>query len=324
MASTERRTVVVFILAIGLDTALLGQEETTLRGHNGAIVSIAFSPDAKFLASGSADKTVKVWDLLKSKEHATFAGHVKGVACVSFSPDGKKLAAGSVDGRVLKLWDVVTGQELANWEGLSVAISPDGSNLASGGSNLDPSVRVRDIATGKLVTTLSGHSEAIMSLAFSADGQTLATASSDRTVRLWKVATGQLVSTLHHNGWAWSVAFSPDGKTIASAAGSPLKNDTGEVKVWNAETGAEVATLRHAKQVVSSVAFSPDGKKLATASWNNGDANKVVTLWNAETWLELAGVGGGPPVAFSPNGRTLAFADGQTVKLLDLAKVIPK
>jgi WD40 repeat protein len=108
------------IACLGLLLSPLSAQEPkllkTLTGQKGPANSVAFSPDGKTLASGSGDKTIKLWDVSTGKERITFEGHTLGVFSVAYSPDGKTLASGSRDG-TLKLWDVSTGKELATLKG---------------------------------------------------------------------------------------------------------------------------------------------------------------------------------------------------------------
>jgi len=148
---------------------------------------VSFSPDGQRLASASADKTVKLWDVVSGKELATLAGHKNYVRHVSFSPDGQRLASASLDSTV-KLWDVVSGKELATLAGHKgavhhVSFSPDGQRLAS--ASWDSTVKLWDVVSGKELATLAGHKNAVQHVSFSPDGQTLVSPSWDKTVKLW-------------------------------------------------------------------------------------------------------------------------------------------
>ena len=283
----------------------------TLEGHKQQVFSVAYSPDGKTLASGSNDKTIKLWDVKTGKERATFEGHTEGVQSVAYSPDGKTLASGGED-KTIKLWDIKTGKERATLEGhrawvKSVVYSPDGKTLASGSD--DRKIKLWDAKTGKKLATLRGHTESVLSLAYSPDGKTLASGSWDKTIKLWDAKTGKELATLKgHTDWGvWSVAFSPDGKTLASGSGDKT------IKLWDVKTGKELATLEGHIEEVSSVAFSPNGKRLASGGHD-------ITIWDVRTGKEQATLKGHKgdviSVAYSPDGTTLASAStDKTIKL---------
>jgi tetratricopeptide (TPR) repeat protein len=193
----------------------------TLKGHEGWVNSVGFSPDGKKLASGSGDQTIKIWDVTTGKVLNTLKGHEGSVWSVGFSPDGKQLASGSVD-NTIKIWDVTTGKVLNTLKGheswvRSVGFSPDGKKLASG--SVDNTIKIWDVTTGKVLNTLKGHESWVRSVGFSPDGQQLASGSDDKTIKIWDVTTGKVLNTLKgHESWVFSVGFSPDGKKLASGS----------------------------------------------------------------------------------------------------------
>ncbi|HEX7735546.1 MAG TPA: WD40 repeat domain-containing protein [Ktedonobacteraceae bacterium] len=161
--------------------------------------------------------------------------------------------------------------------------------------------------------TLTGHRDPVLSVAFSPDGQTLASGSWDNTIKLWNLATGKELRTFTgHRDPVLSVAFSPDGQTLASGG---LK----DIKLWNLATGKELRALTGHTNHVDSVAFSPDGQTLASGSWDN-----TIKLWNLATGKELrtltSHTGTVHSVAISPNGQTLVSGSGdKTIKVWDIA-----
>jgi WD40 repeat protein len=309
-----------------------GKERTRIEEVKG-IRSVAFSPDGKALATADYyDNTVKVRDPETGKARVILQQSRPNNA-VAFSPDGKTLAIAILENRA-ELWQINSGRHLHTLQGhedwvTHVAFSPDGAVLATGGR--DQTVRLWEASTGKQRMTLRGHTGTIECVAFSPDGKTLATACWDKTIKLWEVATGKERLTLEgHKFQALHVAFSPDSRVLASTSGeadSPITDTNekpGEIKLWDASTGKELASLTGHKRRVWSAVFSPDGKTLATSA-----EDETVKLWDLSTvrergakapaakeveelWADLASADA--PKAYQAVGK-LASAPAQAVPL---------
>lgn len=302
---------------------------TPLLGHKGAVYLTSFSPNGRFLATASYDRTVRLWDVSDRSRPKPLGkpltGHKSWVSSAVFSPDGNTLATASDDGTV-RLWNVrdpgdprPLGPPLTGHEGAIylVAFSPDGRTLASASD--DHTVRlwnVGDPSRPKAIGALTGHTAAVRSVAFRPDGRTLAAGGDDGTVRLWNVSDPRRPKPINkvltgHTGTVHSVAFSPDGRTLASGS----KDNA--IRLWN------VSDPRRAKSLgepltghtgaVWSVSFNPAGTMLAAAS-----ADSTASLWNvrdpahpSQVGEPLAGSSGEMyALGFSPDGRTLATGSG--------------
>ena len=289
----------------------------TFIGHASSVSSVVFSPDGRTLASGSYDKTIRLWNVQTGTHLRTLIGHTDRIYSVVFSPDGRTLASGSYD-KTIRLWNVQTGTHLRALTGhrgsvYSVVFSPDGAMMASGSG--DGTIRLWSAQTGIYLRTLTGHTAAVNSISFRSDGQMLASGSYDGVLRLWEIHTGRHIHKL--SGHISSVVFSPDGQTLAS--GSLDKT----IRLWDVDVGRHIRILIGHTRSVNSISFSSDGQTLAS-----GSADHTIRLWDVGTGKHhqtLTGYKGEVlSVVFSPDRRTLASgsSDG-TIRLWKLSTPRP-
>lgn len=247
---------------------------------------VGFSPDGKTVATENTKGGIDLFNvpggtLLRSLGEPSIENRSTAITSIAFSPDNQTFAAVREG---IELWNVSTGKKIKTMEfadsdePISLAFSPDGKTMAIGtGLEGDAffGVELRQVSSGKLLRSLSGHTASVQSVAFSPDGKTVASGSWDGTVRLWNVATGKLVRRLKSR-FQTSVAFSPDGKILASDDGSM-------VKLWDVRTGRELRTLKGHFDSISSITFSSNSKHLLSGSWDS-----IVKLWDVTSGKELA------------------------------------
>ncbi len=298
------------------------ESKSILHAHPGYITAIAFSPDSKLLASGSDDLVFRVWNTETAKVRESFiAGDTGWIRAAAFFADGVAFASTASTGADtgVHLWRTRGGtQALLTLQQGSVytatRFSPDGSILASV-DGLDDVILLWDSTTGERLATLEGHRHWIFALAFSLDGEMLASGGGDSAVLLWDIGSGQHLATLGKQDVTqgrrddvYALAFSPDGRTLASGGADGL------IQLWDTDTTQRLSTLSGHTYEVDALAFSPDGGTLASGG---GGWEGIILLWDATTFrtpdpqVSPISILKGhtrevEELTFSPDGRTLA------------------
>ncbi len=300
-----------------------------LIGHSDWIRSLAFSPDSKTILSSSNDKTVRLWDIETGHLLHLLTGHRERVKCVGISPDGQLLLSCSADSQV-RAWDrkllthkktgdshyivKASSRTITLVNALPVSPNPQRPIFATGAEH--GKVSIWNLETGQWQRTISAHSSPVLSLAFSADGQWLASGSQNHTIKLWDLNNSseqyRYVIGNAHLSQILSLAISTQHQTLVSGGADRT------IKLWDLATGEKRSPKHilegHAGQVWC-VAVSPDGSKIASAS-----ADFTVKLWDIQTGDLLqtftGHLGEVRAVAFSPDGKLLASGgDDLEIKL---------
>jgi len=255
----------------------------TLGGNYGNVYSIVYSPDGSRIAAGTEDSMVRVWDTASGRQISTISGNEYKVESIAFTPDGAHILTahrlGSEHapmGPTLRVWDVSFEPGIkmlvGHRSGVSaVAFSSNDRFLASASSD----VRIWETGSGSVFRVLAGHGP----IAFSPDGQYLASGWGEGSIRIWDYVRGDAIRTFRaHKGYVSAIAFSPDGTRLAS--GSQDKT----VKVWNVKVPGEPVTMV-LPGPVGSLVFSPNGHHLLSASGDQG--TPIVQVWDADSKLNF-------------------------------------
>jgi len=303
----------------------LGTILGTYYTHASWVLAVAWEPEGNRIASAGGDGVVRVWDADSTQTLLTYRGHawlfekvnwLPKIYTMAWSPEGLRLASAG-DGRKVYVWDATTGQTITEYEGHSgmlshmfaLAWSPDGKRIASACSTagLDKKVHVWNAKAGNAILHYDSSyglmpNFSVSSVAWSPQGDRIASTCGDKTIRLWDAATGQPISTFETSSdWVSMIAWSPDGRCLA------LANGNATAEVLDASTGRILLTYQGHHKGVRDIAWSPDGSRLATASndttvqiWDASNGTCLYTHGEHAAWTTS--------VAWSPDGTRIASA----------------
>jgi ribosome assembly protein 4 len=289
---------------------------STLPGHTDSILSVAFAPHGKLLASGSGDHTIRVWDVNTEMPKWTLRGHKDWILALAWSPDGKRLASGSKDAQI-RIWNPEDGNQIPkkplrghskwitalDWQPLHE--NPKCDRLVS--ASKDGTVKIWDTVFGNVIITMSGHSSCVTQVKWGASGL-IYSSSEDRTIKVWQAESGKLVRTLEgHGHWVNSIALSTDyvlrtgafkqngtlpednlqecankkiQQALLASGGNELllsSSDDLTCFLWEPENSKKpLARLTGHQRPINIARFSPDARTIATASFDNS-----VKLWKS-------------------------------------------
>jgi eukaryotic-like serine/threonine-protein kinase len=308
---------------------------TTYRGHAAAVNAIAWSPSDRHettyyrgqIASASDDGTVQIWDAMTGRKISTYRGHSGGVSAIAWSPDGKWIASASIDCTV-QVWSADSMRKVSYtrhsdkvtalaWSPTRLT-SPAGHGYLIASASADSTVQIWDATTGHRKFIYRNHVYPVHAVAWSPDGQHIASAGEDMAIQVWKVPTkdihtGKILLISHNSSnTILTLAWSPDGKHIASGGVDQV------VEVWEAATGSTICTYHKHQFTVSAVAWSPDGTRVASAGFD-----RTVQLWDATSGENTVTYPGHASwvyaVAWAENGQYIASASNDKTAQVWLA-----
>jgi tricorn protease-like protein len=309
---------ITFLFVMTLNLSFAQKLYKTYQGHQNKISDICFSPTSKSFATGSMDKTIKIWNLTSTEAVKTLSGHNGVVLSVNYSPDGKSIVSSAWDGSI-KIWDVATGtlvksiDNAHSFKSEYATYNKEGNTIVSAGID---SVKLWNASNFSLIKKFKAHKEDINFIRFSRDGKRFATCGWDKTIKLWSFPQCQLVKTFTGNMAAVNtVYFSSDDQFLISSS------DDGEINVWEIETGNVMTISEDKIPMVNSICVCANNKYIAAST-----KDLKILLIDYFTESIVASISDSKPISrlsFSPDGNYIAYSTEaeNSVKIYDVSSL---
>lgn len=292
-------------------------ELVTQTGHNSSVSAIVFDPKNQWIATGSIDNKVIIWEATTGRELRTLQGHEGAIRAIAGSQDGRLLASAGND-KIVKIWDVQTSKDLQTLSGHSgmiesLSFTRDGRFLASG--SRDNSIIIWDAASGQPIYKFP-DAGSVKSLAFSPNGLFLASGGSDQAVKIWDIAKQRFVKTLNNPSEAATLQYSSDGEHFASGSSD------GTVRIWKTVNWRETATLADHKTKILSLLFLENGQLVSASEDRN---IKTWDIAKRQVVKSVVGITENTDnkivsATISKDGQLLAVGDGtRTAAIFDIS-----
>jgi serine/threonine protein kinase/Tol biopolymer transport system component len=259
--------------------------------HSAPVPALSWSPDGMYIASGSYDTTVKVWEANTGKVLLSYNDHTGPVLSVAWSPDGKTLVSSDAE-HVVQVWHAATGKNVMAYtehsdQVTSVAWAPSGGSVVSGSA--DRTVRVWEPLSGETIFTFTGHKQTVQDVAWAPNGKHVASASDDQTIRVWNVVEDHPSQIYTANSPVMAIDWSPDSRFIVSGSLYDALQKTNGLILWNVSNGTSIISA----DLTTKSGYSAKKGVLALAWSKKGSPIVVIDeAGNVETWTpDLTGIG---------------------------------